>query len=74
VVFYDSGYVWPSDSPARFSDLKNSLGLGLRLAPSRSSNNSPVRIDLAYALSDNQSPSRWSLSILGGLAFGPGSD
>ena len=74
VVFHDSGYVWPSDRPARFSDLKSSLGFGLRLAPSRSSNNSAVRIDLAYAMSDNQSRSRWSLSVLGGLAFGPGSD
>ncbi|OGS32594.1 MAG: hypothetical protein A2218_01775 [Elusimicrobia bacterium RIFOXYA2_FULL_53_38] len=69
VFFYDSGYVWPESSPIRLADLKNSVGMGLRLAPSRSSNNSPVRIDMAYALSGNQGYSRWSLSILGGQAF-----
>lgn len=71
VVFYDSGYVWPSSRSVKLADLKNSVGLGLRVAPTRSNNNSPVRIDLAYALSDNQSRSRWSLSILAGQAFGP---
>jgi hemolysin activation/secretion protein len=70
-VFYDSGYVWPASNPVRFADLKNSIGVGLRLAPSHSNDNSPVRIDLAYALSDNRSGSRWSLSIMGGLGFGP---
>jgi hypothetical protein len=28
-----------------------------------------VRIDLAYALNDNQTRSHWSLSILAGQAF-----
>ncbi len=74
VVFYDAGYAWPAGSPLRFADLKNSLGFGLRLAPSRSSSNSPLRIDLAYALRDNQRQSRWSLSILGGHSFGARSD
>lgn len=71
VVFYDSGYAWPSASSVKLADLKNSVGLGLRVAPSRSSSNNPVRIDLAYALSDNRSRSRWALSILAGQAFGP---
>jgi hypothetical protein len=71
VVFYDSGYVWPSPSRINLADLKNSVGLGLRVAPSRSGSNNPVRIDLAYALSGNQTRSRWSLSILAGQAFGP---
>ena len=74
VMFYDSGYAWPSGRAARFSDLESSVGFGLRLAPSRSASNSPVRIDVAYALSDNQSRSRWSLSIQGGVAFGHGSE
>ena len=74
VVFCDAGYVWPASEPMRFSDLESSIGLGLRLAPSRSSHNSPVRIDLAYATGDTQGRSRWSLSILGGHAFGPGSN
>ncbi|MCX5787130.1 MAG: hypothetical protein NTX64_01280 [Elusimicrobia bacterium] len=69
VVFYDSGYAWPSSSSIKLADLKRSVGLGLRAAPSRSADNSPVRIDMAYALNDNQSRSRWSLSILAGQAF-----
>ncbi|HAH04907.1 MAG TPA: hypothetical protein DCM05_00040 [Elusimicrobia bacterium] len=69
VLFYDSGYAWPSSSSVKLSNLKNSVGLGLRLAPTRSAGNNPVRIDLAYALSDNKSSSRWSLSILAGQAF-----
>ncbi|MFI5346062.1 MAG: hypothetical protein ACHQ51_06780 [Elusimicrobiota bacterium] len=69
VAFYDSGYVWPASSSIKLGDLKNSMGLGLRLAPSRSSGNDPVRIDLAYALSSNQSRSRFSLSIQAGQAF-----
>jgi hypothetical protein len=69
VLFYDSGYSWPAPNTVRFGDLKDSVGVGLRLAPSRSADNSPVRIDLAYALSSNQTRSRWSLSILAGQAF-----
>jgi hypothetical protein len=71
VVFYDSGYVWPSMTKVDLADLRSSVGLGLRVAPSRSASNNPVRIDMAYALSDNQTRSRWSLSILAGQAFGP---
>lgn len=70
-TFFDSGYVWPEGARERFSDLHNSVGVGLRLAPSRSSDNSPVRIDLARALSPNGTRSRWSLSIQAGRAFGP---
>lgn len=69
VAFFDSGYVWPSGSGVRPSELRNSVGLGLRLAPSRSAGNDPVRLDLAYALNENKSRSRWSLSILAGQAF-----
>ena len=69
VVFFDSGYAWPAGGPVRLSDLKNSAGLGLRVAPSRSSGNSPVRIDLARALNGGSGRPRWSLSILGGQAF-----
>ncbi|MFA6435261.1 MAG: hypothetical protein WCW52_11255 [Elusimicrobiales bacterium] len=69
VFFYDSGYVWPASSPVRLTDLKNSIGVGLRVAPSRSAGNSPVRIDLARALSGSRDRPAWSLSILGGQAF-----
>jgi outer membrane protein assembly factor BamA len=71
VGFFDSGYVWPEGTPERVSNLRNSVGFGVRVAPSRSSDNSPVRIDLARALSPNGTRSRWSLSIQAGHAFGP---
>lgn len=74
VAFYDSGYAFPTGTPARVSYLKHSVGVGLRLAPSRWGGNDPVRIDMARALCDNNSRSRWSLSILAGHAFGPGSE
>ncbi|OGR86288.1 MAG: hypothetical protein A3J74_08645 [Elusimicrobia bacterium RIFCSPHIGHO2_02_FULL_57_9] len=73
-AFYDMGYAFPAGTPARIFHLKHSVGLGLRLAPSRWSGNNPVRIDLARALNDNGSRSRWSLSILAGHAFGPDSE
>jgi len=69
VFFCDSGYVWPQSSPVKLSDLKNSVGVGLRVAPSRSAANSPVRIDLARALNGGTNRPRWSLSVLGGQAF-----
>ncbi len=68
VFFYDSGYAWPAGAPVKLADFKNSVGLGLRVAPSRSAGNDPVRIDLAYALNGSQG-SRWSLSILGEQTF-----
>lgn len=69
VFFYDSGYVWPQGRPVKLGDLKNSVGIGLRIAPSRSADNRPVHIDLARALNGNRSRPSWSLSILGGQAF-----
>jgi hypothetical protein len=73
VTFFDCGYAWPETVSVSGRDLRQSIGLGLRLAPSRSGSNNPVRIDAAYALQDNHTRSRWSLSILAGQAFGPGS-
>ena len=72
VVFFDSGFVWPGGRTQRVSDLKNSVGFGLRLAASKSASNTPVRIDFARALSDNRTGSPWTLSVLAGHAFGPG--
>ncbi len=69
VAFFDSGYAGQSSTGIRPHDLKSSVGLGFRGAPSRSSGNNPLRIDMAYALSDNKTSSRWSLSILAGQAF-----
>lgn len=69
VFFYDSGYVWPAGRAVKLGDLRNSAGIGLRIAPSRSADNRPVHIDLARALNGNRSRPGWSLSILGGQAF-----
>ena len=69
VAFYDSGYVWPEGSSMNLADLRSSVGLGLRAAPSRSGSNSPVRVDLAFPVSRRTSLSSWSLSILAGQAF-----
>lgn len=69
VAFYDSGYAWPEGSSVNLADLKSSVGLGLRVAPSRSGSNSPVRVDLAYPVSRRTGLSSWSLSILAGQAF-----
>ena len=71
VLFYDAGWAWNSSTRTQLTDLRHSVGVGLRLAPSRSGSNSPVRIDLARALNPNGTNSRWSLSILAGHAFGP---
>ncbi len=69
VLFFDSGYVWPAAGPIRLGDLKNSVGVGLRVAPSRSASNSPVRIDFARALNGTTGRPRWALSVLGGQSF-----
>ncbi len=69
VFFSDSGYVWPDSKHVKLTDLRNSVGVGLRVAPSRSTGNDPVRIDLAHGLNGSQSRSTWMLSILGGQAF-----
>ena len=73
-VFCNSDNVWTPGGPVRFSKLMSSLGLDLRPTPSRPGGNSPVRIELACAMSDNQGRSRWLLSGLGGPACGPGSN
>jgi hemolysin activation/secretion protein len=69
VFFFDSGYAWPDGHSMKVADLKNSVGFGLRVAPSRSGSNSPVRVDLAYPLNRQSGRARWSLSILAGQAF-----
>ena len=71
VLFFDSGYVWMPEEAFRFDDLKSSVGFGLRLGATRSSTNEPLRIDVAHALNDNHFPTRWTLLIQAGVAFGP---
>jgi hypothetical protein len=69
VVFFDTGCTWGKGADPKVSDLKSGVGLGLRLAPSRSGNNEPVRIDVAYALNPGGPGSHISVSILAGQAF-----
>lgn len=69
VLFFDAGHAWPRRAPVRLGDLRKSVGIGLRLAGSRSSANDPIRLDLARALDSNRQRSRWSLSLLAGHAF-----
>lgn len=71
VLFFDSGYAWGAEQRFALSDLKSSFGFGLRLAPTRSAGNDPVRIDLARAFDDNRFSSRWTISIKAGHTFGP---
>jgi outer membrane protein assembly factor BamA len=71
VLFFDSGRAWLPGEAVSLREMKSSVGFGLRLAAARSASNVPVRIDLARALHDNQSRSRWTLSIQASQAFGP---
>lgn len=71
VLFFDTGYAWMPREAFRPADLKSSVGIGLRLAATRSASNDPVRIDLAHALNDNRTRSRWTVSIQAGHVFGP---
>jgi outer membrane protein assembly factor BamA len=68
VLFFDAGSTWMGEAVAMGS-WKTSIGAGLRVASSRGTGGSPLRLDLAYALKENGLPSRWSLSILTGQAF-----
>jgi hypothetical protein len=69
-AFFDSGLAWGSSRNVNLSDLRSSVGVGFRIAMSRSSRNEPIRIDLAYALNDNQQKSRLVLSFQSGVKFG----
>lgn len=69
-VFADAGGVWKEHQKPSVGDVKSNLGAGLRLAPSRSVDPSLIRVDVAYALQDNQRRSRWVVNIGADLMFG----
>lgn len=48
--FYDAGYVWPKGEPIRLSDVRSSIGSGIRIALTRSSDEVILRLDLSYRL------------------------
>ncbi len=47
-VFYDTGYVWAKEDPVSLSKLRSSVGAGLRLGLTRSSNEVIIHVDLSY--------------------------
>lgn len=71
-VFADAGTVWNRHTSLDTRDIASDVGLGIRLAPSRSVDPGLLRIDLAYALDDNQQTSRLILNLGGEIHFGEG--
>jgi outer membrane protein assembly factor BamA len=69
-VFFDSGYAWGASHNFSLSDMRSSVGIGFRLAMSRSSRNEPIRFDLSYALNGNNESSRLIFSVQSGVKFG----
>lgn len=49
-VFYDSGYAWPVGQTVSFSDLQHSVGAGLRLGLTKSSNEVIIHVDVSYRM------------------------
>lgn len=69
-VFADAGAAWKTGEGLGWSKVKSDVGLGLRLAPSRSFDPGLIRMDLAYALQHNNKNSRLVLNIGADLMFG----
>ena len=69
-VFGDAGAVWSRHTSLDTREIKSDVGLGIRLAPSRSVDPGLLRIDVAYALDDNQQPTRFVLNIGADIRFG----
>ncbi|MBI5201260.1 MAG: hypothetical protein HY925_06710 [Elusimicrobia bacterium] len=69
VAFFETGAIAGDGWGFRNSRFKSDVGIGFRVAPSRSATGSVLRMDLAYALNQGPGPSRWVVSIRGGQAF-----
>ena len=69
VAFFETGALAPQAWGFAGSRFRSDVGIGFRLAPSRSTTGSVLRMDLAYALERGPGPSRWVVSIRGGQAF-----
>jgi hypothetical protein len=54
-VFFDTGTATPEGQPLKISEFKTDIGAGLRIAISRASTNSVIRVDAAYALNPDPS-------------------
>lgn len=69
-VFFDAGTATPQGRPLSLSDVKSDIGVGLRVAISRASTNSILRIDAAYALKpDPLGRKGWLISFSSGQVF-----
>lgn len=68
-VFFDSGAVVPEGRGIGWPSFRSDVGVGLRLASTRSQKGSVVRADVAYALNGGPGGSRWVVSIKGKQAF-----
>ncbi len=69
-AFFDTGAVTPEGRPLTLSEFKSDIGVGLRIAISRASTNSILRIDAAYPLNaDPQGRKGWLFSFSSGQVF-----
>ena len=69
VLFVDTGEVQPEGIPFRTQDLHTDIGLGFRIAPSRSASGSVIRLDVAYAVGPIQQGHRVIVSLSTGQGF-----
>ena len=69
-VFFDAGTATPQGRPLSLSEVKSDIGVGLRVAISRASTNSILRIDAAYPLNpDPLGRKGWLISFSSGQVF-----
>lgn len=67
--FVDTGQVQPQGSPYSVRDVHASVGVGIRVALTRSTAGSVYRFDVAYAVGPIQQDKRIVFSIAGGQGF-----
>src|SRR5262249_25077402 len=68
-VFFDAGQAQPEGLGFNRKDFHANVGIGLRVALTRSTEGTVYRIDLARALGPTQGADRWILSISSGVGF-----
>jgi outer membrane protein assembly factor BamA len=68
-AFVDAGQVQPPGSPYTWKDVHASIGVGFRIALTRSTEGSVYRFDVAYALGPIQQDNRIVFSIAAGQGF-----
>jgi hypothetical protein len=69
-VFFDTGAATPRGQPLKLSEFKSDVGVGLRIAISRASTNSILRVDAAYPLNpDPLGRKGWLISFSSGQVF-----